>query len=473
MQRIVAVVGFLGALVATASPAAEVLKPNVVLINIDDMGYADVGAFGSQRNRTPNIDSLAAEGMKLTCFYAAPVCSPSRAALMTGCYPKRVGIPNVLFPAGTTGISPSETTLAEVLRGQGYETLCIGKWHLGDQPEFLPTRNGFDHYFGLPYSNDMGPAEDGARAHVLPPKNAKQAAKRKNTSHPPLPLLRDEKVVQRMLAKDQQQLVTWYTDEAVQFLQQPHDKPFFLYLPHSAVHVPLYPGPNFRGKSPHGEYSDWVEEVDASVGRVVATLKQQKLADNTLILFMSDNGGTSRAVNAPLRGFKASTLEGGMRVPLILRWPGKIPAGATCDALTSNMDLLPTLARLTGAKLASDRKIDGHDLWPLVTGQTQQSPYDVFYFFKGNELQAVRSGPWKLQLASGALYNLTNDLGEATDLAQANPDVVKHLRALAKKTDSDLGQEGVGPGCREPGKAPGAKPLIDRDGTIRAGFAAG
>ena len=276
-------------------------KPNFVVILIDDMGYGDIGPFGSKLNRTPNLDRMAQEGVKLTSFYCAPLCSASRAQIMTGCYAKRVGIGDVLFPVKGGGLSAKEKTVADHLKPLGYATMCIGKWHLGDQPEFLPTRHGFDHFFGLPYSNNM----DGS--------GKKPDAK---NPMPPLPLLRDEKVIEAPPVPDQ--LTARYTEEAVKFITASKDKPFFLYLPHTAVHAPLQPGKAFQGKSKNGDYGDWVEEVDASVGRVLETLKQLRLDRNTLVLFTSDNGGTGKSYsNAPLRGKKGSTWEGGLREPTI------------------------------------------------------------------------------------------------------------------------------------------------------------
>lgn len=460
-------------ILGTAAPAAE--KPNFVIINIDDLGYADIGPFGSTINRTPALDRMAKEGMKLTCFYTAPVCSPSRAALLTGCYPKRVGVPSVLFPGNATGIGDDERTIAELLKEQGYETLCVGKWHLGDQPEFLPTRHGFDHYFGLPYSNDMGPRNEGARANIPDPKPENVAGTKgsnpKRPGHPPLPLLRDTTFVERVDAKGQATLTARYTDEAVKFITAEHAGPFFLYLPHTAVHVPLYPGKQFQGKSPHGTYSDWVEECDWSVGRVLDALDQAGLADKTLVLFTSDNGGTPRADNRPLRGNKGSTLEGGMRDPTVVRYPGHVPAGSSCDAMLSNMDLLPTLVALAGGTVPTDRKLDGRDIRRQLFGETTADPRDVFYFFKAQNLEAVRSGPWKLELKSGRLYNLMDDIGEATDAASANPAVVAQLQKFADQCDADLGRSGYGPGCRPSGKVEGAKPIVAHDGTVRPEFA--
>ncbi len=365
-------------------------KPNFIFINIDDLGYADIEPFGSQLNRTPNLNRMAAEGRKLTCFYAAPVCSPSRAALMTGCYPKRVlPIPHVLFPGNEAGLDPREITVAELLKPRGYVTAIIGKWHLGDQPEFMPTRQGFDYFFGLPYSNDMGPAEDGVKSSLDEP-----VPKTRGEGQPPLPWLRNETVVQRVRADDQTTLVARYTGEAVKFIKTNRKKTFFLYLAHSAVHFPLYPGKAFQGRSKNGSYGDWVEEVDWSMGAVLDTLRELKLDRKTLVIFTSDNGGTPRAVNAPLRGFKNSTWEGGMREPTLAWWPGKIPAGTSTDAVTGMMDILPTLVKLAGGKVPADRKIDGGDLWPLLAGEPgAKSPHDLFYYYRGLKLEAVRNGP--------------------------------------------------------------------------------
>lgn len=461
-----------------AADAAKPAKPNFIVINIDDLGYADIGPFGSKINRTPHLDTMAKEGRKLTSFYAAPVCSPSRAALMTGCYPKRVlPIPGVLFPGNDIGLSPNEVTVAEVLKDAGYATAIVGKWHLGDQPEFLPNKQGFDLHFGLPYSNDMGPIEDGVRSDLgkpIPPKG-------KGPGQPPLPLLRNGTVVKRVLPDDQQSLVEIYTTEAVDFITKNKDKPFFLYLPHNAVHFPIYPGKKWAGKSPHGIFSDWVEEMDWSVGQVLDAVRKQGLADRTLVIFTSDNGGTPRSVNAPLRGHKASTLEGGMRVPTIAWWPGKIPAGTETDAVLGMFDILPTFTALAGGKAPAERKLDGVDIWPHLAGVKDAKPaHETFYYFRGLILEAIRHGDWKLQIVAGAkkddapfkprLYNLKTDIGEAQDVAAANPEVVKRLTGLAEAMKDDLGVVGPGPGCRELGKVKDARPLIDTDGKIRPGF---
>ncbi len=456
-----------GVLLTAGAAAAE--RPNVVFILIDDLGYADIGAFGSKLNRTPHLDQMAADGMKLMSHYAAPVCSPSRAALMTGCYPKRsLPIPHVLFPGNDVGLADGEITVAELLKQQGYSTACIGKWHLGDQPEFLPTRQGFDYYFGLPYSNDMGPAEDGVKSNLGDPIPQPRG---KGRGQPPLPLMRNETVLQRVLAEDQTELVERYTEEAVEFLRQHKSEPFFLYMPHSAVHFPIYPGKAFQGKSANGIYGDWVEEVDWSVGRILETLDQLQLAENTLVIFTSDNGGTRRGDNAPLRGHKGSVWEGGMRVPTIARWPGKITAGSSTDAVTTMMDVLPTLVGLAGGSVPGDRRIDGGDLLPLLTGSPEaKSPHESFCYYRGLKLQAVRRGPWKLILEYRELYNLEQDIGESTDVAADNAQVVAQLVEIAEQMRADLGLDGLGPGCRTLGKVSDAQPLIDHDGKVRPGF---
>jgi arylsulfatase A-like enzyme len=474
-----AILGVLLTLSATAR-AADTPKPNLVIILIDDMGYGDIGPFGSKLNRTPNLDRMASEGMRLTSFYAAPVCTPSRAQMMTGCYAKRVSMPNVIFPACPTGLSAREHTVAGLLKQQGYATMAIGKWHLGDQPEFLPTRRGFDHYLGLPYSNDMGGPTN-------PPAN--QEAKTKKNSEaqprPPLPLVRDGKVIEA--PADQDTLTARYTTEAVNFITANKDRPFFLYLAHSAVHVPLHPGAAFKGKSANGTYGDWVEEVDWSAGQVLDTLRALKLAERTLVLFTSDNGpwltqGPNGGVAGPLHGGKGTTWEGGMREPTIAWWPGRIPAHSACDAAMSEMDVLPTLVNLAGGKVPTDHKIDGKDIWPLLSGQAKTSAHEALFYFNGRKLEAVRSGPWKLAIASQGtglrkgvaepvkhtgprLYNLDSDIGELTDLAAQHPEVVSRLQKLVQQMDADLGVTGEGPGVRPPDRVAHPLPLLKRVGS--------
>lgn len=450
--------------------AADASKPNFIVILVDDMGYGDIGPFGSKLNRTPNLDRMAAEGMKLTSFYGAPVCTPSRAQMMTGCYAKRVSLPVVIFPACPIGLNTNEYTVAKLLKQQGYATMAIGKWHLGDQPEFLPTRHGFDQYYGLPYSNDMGgKGKRGADGNI----------------RPPLPLLQNEKVVEAPVNQDT--LTARYTGEAVKFITANRDRPFFLYFPHTAVHVPLHPGKNFKGKSANGTYGDWVEEVDWSVGQVLDTVRNLKLGDHTFIFFTSDNGpwltqGKNGGTAGPLRGGKGSTWEGGMREPTIAWWPGKITPGTVSDAAMSDIDMLPTLVNLAGGTVPTDRKLDGKDMWPVLSGRTQESPHDVLYYFNGNRLEAVRSGPWKLAIAPQALhksdvndevvphhgprlYNLDADIGEMADVAAQHPDVVARLQKFVKEMNADLGVRGVGPGVRAPGQVANPQPLLKRIGT--------
>ncbi len=481
--------------------AAEA-KPNFIVINIDDLGYADIGPFGSTLNRTPNLDRMASEGRKLTSYYAAPVCSPSRASLMTGSYPKRsLPIPHVLFPSAAVGLHPDEVTIAEVLRDAGYRTGCIGKWHLGDQPEFLPTSQGFDYYLGIPYSNDMGTAAEGTKSDLGAPipDTAENAAKAKAASEdpetgvkgmrqPPLPLVENEKVVGRVKQDEHQAIVETYTNAAVKFVREKADSPFFLYLPHSAVHFPLYPGKEWVGKSENGLYGDWVEEVDASVGRILDTVRELGIAERTLVLFTSDNGGTSRGTNGILRGHKGSTWEGGVRAPTIVWWPGTIPAGTSSDAITGMHDVLPTFAALAGGSLPVGRRLDGIDASGVWLGKEGAEGHEVFHYFRGFELQAIRRGSWKLHFGSAvavkakgksgnggrpeglALYHLDSDLGEKTNVAQANPQVVSELQALAAEMDADLGvkSDARGPGVRQLGRVADPSPFLDHEGRVRA-----
>ena len=432
-------------------------KPNIILIFMDDMGYGDIGPFGSTKSKTPNLDRMAREGMKLTSFYAAPVCTPSRAQVLTGCYAKRVSLPEVIFPKAAIGLNPKENTVAEVMKSSGYSTMCIGKWHVGDQLDFLPTRNGFDHYFGLPYSNDMGGSEDDA----------------KKGKNPPLPLVRDEQVIETIGPAEQDKLTERYTDEAISFIRQNQTKPFFIYMPHTAVHIPIHPRSEFKGHSGNGIYYDWVDEVDWSVGRMMEALRELELAENTLVIFTSDNGpwlglGEKSGSSGPLRGGKFTTLEGGMREPTIAWWPKMIPPNTTCDAVTGNIDLLPTFAKLGGAELPRNVKIDGRDISPILLGKSKESPREAHFYFSGNRIEAVRSGPWKLSIRNPAgpkgkpnsqesttppvLYHLDNDIGEKTDVAAQNPDVVMRLQHFIDQMDADLGKKQLGPGVRPAGR---------------------
>ena len=418
-------------------------KPNLVLIFIDDMGYGDIGPYGSKLNRTPNLDRMAIEGRKLTSFYAAPVCSASRAQLLTGCYAPRVGVPGVFFPAGRNGLNPKEHTIANYLKELGYATMCVGKWHLGDQREFLPTRQGFDGYFGIPYSNDMG-------------RTATATGKRVH------PLMRDEKVAELLEDEGQRRVTREYTEEAVKFIKTnaKAEKNFFLYLPHTAMHVPLFPHPDFVGKSRNGTYGDWVEEVDWSVGQVLKTLKELKIEKNTLVLFTSDNGpwaskGKAGGVSGPLRGSKGCTLEGGVREPTIAWWPGTIAPGTESAGIAGTTDVLPTFVSLAGGKVRKDIKIDGMDVSKWMLGKTEASPRDTWHYFQGTKLQAVRQGPWKLALTGqslgmgirqrdadlargGRLYNLEKEIGEKTNLAKENPAIVGKLEKMAAQMAQDI-----------------------------------
>ncbi len=449
-------------------------RPNVVLINVDDLGYGDIGPFGNATQATPNLHRLASKGRKLKSHYGAPVCSPSRASLMTGCYPKRVlPIPHVLFPASAVGLDPDEMTVAEVLKQVGYATACIGKWHLGDQPEFLPTRQGFDYYFGLPYSNDMGLGEDGSKSNFgmpLPKPKAKNETVAglnsdglRGNQQPPLPLLENEQVIERVKAEEQATLTRRYTDKATDFIRKNKDGPFFLYFPHTAVHFPLYPSEDFRGTSKNGLFGDWVSEVDWSVGQILATLDELQIAESTLVIFTSDNGGATNhgSDNTPLRGSKGSTLEGGIRVPTICYWPGKIPAASETVAITSMMDVLPTVAHLAGAELPPN-KLDGVNIWPIISGETddKSGPRQEFLYFRGLELEAVRGGDWKLTLANSELYNLAEDIGESKNVARENPERVAALKEIVKAVEVDLGIKGIGPNCRKLGRVARPVPLL-------------
>lgn len=430
-------------LLPAAAPAAP-RPPNVLLILCDNLGYGDIGCFGSQLHRTPHVDRLAAEGMRLThCYAASGVCTPSRVSLLTGCYPRRVGLHVnargglVLQPVEPIGLHPDEVTLAEVLRGQGYATALLGKWHLGDQLPFLPTRQGFDFYLGIPYSDDMTPRE--------------------GQPWPPLPLMRGERVIEAPV--DRTLLTRRYTEEAIRWITAHREQPFFLLLAHAMPGSTTAPFASeaFRGKSANGPWGDSVEEIDWSTGELVAALRRLGLDEQTLIVWTSDNGAPRRdppqGSNRPLGGWGYTTSEGGMRVPCVVRWPGKVPAGTTCTELVTLMDLLPTCARLAGATLPRDRVVDGKDIGPLLTGQPgARSPHEAFYYYHLGQLQAVRAGTWKLYLplakkqgtrggqpAPLRLYDVAADPGETTDRAEQHPDVVRRLTALADRAREDLG----------------------------------
>jgi arylsulfatase A-like enzyme len=454
--RIALVIGaWLVGNLSIAGLAADADRPNIIVVFADDLGYGDLGCYGAQGYRTPNLDRLATEGVRFTDFYVAQaVCSASRTALLTGCYPNRVGILGALGPESKIGINSQETTLAEVLKTRGYATAIYGKWHLGHLPQFLPTRHGFDDYFGLPYSNDMWPHHPTAK-------------------FPDLPLIEGEKTIE--LNPDQTKLTTWYAEHAVRFIEQNKDRPFFLYVPHSMPHVPLFVSEKYRGKTQRGLFGDVLEEIDWSVGQILETVRKHNLDERTLVIFTSDNGpwlsyGDHAGSAGNLREGKGTSFEGGVREPCVMRWPGKIPAGSVCSEPAMTIDLLPTIARLAGAEAPTDHTIDGLDIWPLISSQPgAKSPHDAFYFYWNAGLEAIRSGPWKLHFphkyrtlagttgGTGgkphayeqgeiglALYNLEIDVGETTDVADQHPDVVARLKESADRARDDLGDSLTG-----------------------------
>lgn len=413
----------LGAAAAAPLAAAPSTPPNIVFIFCDDLGYGDLGCYGS-KIRTPNLDRLASEGVRFTNFCSAdPVCSPSRAALLTGRYPTRVGVPRVFFPKDTTGLNLDETTLANVLKARNYRTACVGKWHLGHQPQYLPTSRGFDSYFGIPYSNDMSPR----------------------------PLLRNTEVVEPTATLET--LTQRYTEQAVRFLRESKNSPFFLYMPHTFPHIPLAASERFRGRSAEGLYGDVVEEIDWSVGEVLRALQQNGQERNTLVMFSSDNGPWFQGSPGKLRGRKGTTYEGGIREPFLARWPGRIPRGRVSDALGSMMDIFPTVARLAGADLPA-KPLDGIDIWPILSGQKQSIEREALLYFDNWDLQCARWGSWKLHVArhnTGAyspappggrhnfllprpeLYNLATDPDESYDVAAENPKIVAEIEGRIQR----------------------------------------
>jgi arylsulfatase A-like enzyme len=400
--------------------------PNVIVIVTDDQGFGDVGCFGSPYVDTPNLDEMAAAGTKFTSFtVGAPICTPSRAALVTGSYPARVGLAEgVLFPDDDEGLDPREETVADVLSAAGYATACIGKWHLGDHESFLPVNHGFDSYFGVPYSNDMGAAHsDGA--------------------YRELPLLSDTETVEAPV--DQETLTQRYTAAALDFVEAHRDEPFFCYLPHTMPHIPVHASEEFAGQSYAGDYGDVIEEIDWSTGQILDALDEYGLSEDTLVLFTSDNGPwldvDDCGLAGPLRGGKFDVWEGGVRVPAIARWPGEIPAGATCRELVTAMDLLPTVAELADAPLPDDRPIDGEDVRALLRSpETASSPHDVHaYYDAEGSLAAVRDAEgWKLHLDRDELYYLPEDVGERDDVFDENPAVVDRLRSAADRVAADV-----------------------------------
>lgn len=450
--------------------------PNVVVIFMDDMGYADIGPFGAEAYETPNLDRMAKEGRVFTDFYVTQaVCSASRAGLMTGCYNVRVGILGALGPKSEIGIHEDEVTLAEICKQKDYATACYGKWHLGHHKKFLPMQHGFDDYFGLPYSNDMWPYHPGV-AHLAMEERLKK--------WPHLPLIdKNEIINDEVDGEAQEQLTTAYTEAAVEFIEDNKDAPFFLYVPHSMVHVPLYVSEKFKGKSKAGLFGDVMMEVDWSVGQILDTLRKNKLEENTLVVFTSDNGpwlsyGDHAGSAGPLREGKGTMFEGGCRESCVMWWPEKIPAGTKCSVPAMTIDILPTVAGLIGAKLP-DHTIDGRDIWPLMAGEEgAESPHEAYYMYYGKQLQAIRSGKWKLHFPHGyrtmagksggtggvpakysqakigkELFDLESDIGETTDVVDKHPEVVERLSALANEMRKELGDNGVkGAGMRSPGR---------------------
>ncbi|MCB9886621.1 MAG: sulfatase [Planctomycetes bacterium] len=442
--------------------ASEHRPPNVVVIFIDDMGYADIGPFGGAAP-TPNLDRMAAEGRRFTDFVvSSAVCSASRSALLTGCYHRRIGFSGALGPKAEIGISADETTLAELCKQKGYATACFGKWHLGHHPKFLPTHHGFDEYYGLPYSNDMWPLHPNY-AHL-----PTEAARRK-AGYPALPLIEGDRVVDaEVTGEDQSKLTAQYTERAVRFIEKNKAQPFFLYVPHSMVHVPLFVGEKFAGKTGMGLFADVVAEVDWSVGEILKALQRCGIDDDTLVVFTSDNGpwlsyGDHAGSAGPFREGKGTEFEGGIREPTIVRWPGHVPAGTTCDELASTIDVLPTVAALIGAKLP-EHTIDGLDIRPLLFDEPgASSPHEAFgCWYGGGQLQAVRDRQWKLHFPHGyakfieggtggspkpygkgqiglALFDLRADPGETTDVAAQHPDVVARLQAAGQALREELG----------------------------------
>jgi arylsulfatase A-like enzyme len=433
-------------LCTSCQPAKKDRKPNFVIIFTDDQGYQDLGCFGSPTIQSPNLDKMAAEGVKMTSFYvAAPLCTPSRAALMTACYPSRINMAKgsrhaVLLDADAKGLNPDEITIAEVLKSAGYKTGMFGKWHLGDQPEFLPTRQGFDEFFGLPYSYDISPYHQN----------------NKKFNFPPLPLLEGEMVIEEN--PDCDYLTKQITERSVRFIEENKDKPFFLYIPHPDPHRPIYVSPDFIQDAPDSIknqlkkedgyinyaardelYQYAINEIDWSVGQILDALKRNGIDENTLVLFTSDNGPVTGSAK-PLRGKKGSAYEGGVREPAIIRWPGKIPAGQVNDKLLTAMDLLPTFANLAGAKIPDDRIIDGKDIWQVLVNN-ESSPHKAFFYHQSNELKAVRSGKWKLHVKGDvpvALYDLENDISESDNVLERNPAVVDELLTEIKKFKDDI-----------------------------------
>jgi arylsulfatase A-like enzyme len=475
-----ALCGLAVATMAASTQAAPPERPNIVVIFIDDLGYVDIGPFGATAYPTPNLDRMAAEGRRFTDFHtSSAVCSASRVALLTGCYHERVSIVGALRPNSPHGISRDELTLAELCKQRGYATAVYGKWHLGDRQRFLPLQHGFNEYYGLPYSNDMWPR--GHRGEVLGP----DAVHRKR-EYPPLRMFEGNEVVdEEVTPEEQTQLTKEYTRRAVDFIGRHKEQPFFLYVPHSMVHVPLYVSPEFEGKSGAGLFGDVMMEVDWSVGQILDALARNGVDEKTLVVFTSDNGpwlnfGNHAGSAGPLREGKGTMFEGGCRVPCVMRFPGQIPAGTECAALSATIDLLPTAARLLGVEPPAERRIDGRDIWSLMTGESDATPHEYFYCYYDHELRAIRDERWKLMLPHTSrtlngreagrdgypvqyeqasigleLYDLDADVGESKNVAEEHPEVVARLAAAAEEARQDLGDSltgRTGKNVRPPGR---------------------
>ncbi len=440
--------------------------PNIVLIFMDDLGYGDLSVYGATGYRTPNLDRMATEGIRFTHFLSAQaVCSASRSALLTGCYPNRIGFSGALFPGSKVGISSDEMTLAELLKQKNYSTAVFGKWHLGDNKQFLPLQHGFDEYFGIPYSNDMWPVWFDGKPATPEQKNKYQ--------FPPLPLIDGNEKVEEVKTLDDQGLLTKrYTERAVNFIKKNKNKPFFLYVPHSMPHVPINASPSFKGKSKQGLYGDVMMEMDWSVGEILKTLKESGLDKNTLVIFTSDNGpwlnfGNHAGSSGGLREGKGVSFEGGLRVPCIMRWKGTVPEGLVCNQLASTIDILPTIAALCDVKLPKN-PIDGFNLQPILRGDMESQPRKYFYYYyRKNDLQAVRRDQWKLILPHKGrsyvgqlpgndgfpgpspedfpypqgLYDLRRDPAEAYDVQKLYPEILEELLKVAETAREDLGDD--------------------------------
>jgi len=481
MKKLQSIFVLTAASLAVNTSYAQQHSPNVVLIFMDDLGYGDLSCYGATRYKTPNLDKLASQGIRFTNFVSAQaVCSASRAGILTGCYPNRVGISGALMPDAKIGLNPSEETIAEVLKKRNYKTVAIGKWHLGHRREFLPLQQGFDEYLGLPYSNDMWPVYfDGTR-------NIPTAHSRK-LNYPELPLIRNNNKIRELKTLDDQaELTTLYTETALDFIMRNKRSPFFLYLAHSMTHVPLAVSSKFKGKSEQGLFGDVMMEIDWSVGEIMKALKDNGLENNTIVIFTSDNGpwlnfGNHAGSTGGLREGKGNSFEGGQREPCIMKWPGQIQEGTICNKLASTIDILPTLAAITNSPLP-EKKIDGVNILPLMLGDESANPRETFlYYYRKNSLEAIRKGNWKLVFAhpgrtyigfkpgvdgfpgstnenfdfEEGLYDLRRDPGERYNVKEYYPEVVTELKKLADEARTDLGddiQNIKGQNRREPGR---------------------